>query len=66
LEVPVQTRIHTQRDADVDDYDLESVAPSTSSHRISRDSYGYEKKKDVRGYDDDIEMDSRSEVEFEE
>ncbi|KAG8831066.1 hypothetical protein FRC18_007173 [Serendipita sp. 400] len=59
-------RINIQgvEDADQEEYDLESIAQTSSSRRASRDSYGYEKKGTVRGYED-TEEDTRSEMEFE-
>jgi len=60
-------RIHidSSKGHDTDEYDLESIAQSSSSRRISRDSYGYEKKAVMRDYDD-MEMDTRSDLDFEE
>lgn len=59
-------RIHIQPpDANPDDYDLESIAQTTTTQRFSRDSYGYEKKGTARSFDD-MEMDARSAMEFEE
>jgi hypothetical protein len=60
-------RIHikSSKDHDPDEYDLESIAQSSSSRRISRDSYGYEKKGVIRDYDD-MEVDTRSDLDFEE
>lgn len=65
-DIPVIPRINVQQDQDYDqeEYDLESIAPSSSSRRISRDSYGYEKKGNMRSYDE-AETDTRSELEFE-
>ena len=47
-------------------YDMESIAPSTSSRRFSRDTYGYDKKTGSNGDHGDMEMDIRSEMDFEE
>jgi hypothetical protein len=61
-------RINIQKSAkslDTDEYDLESIAQSSSSRRLSRDSYGYEKKGVVHD-SDDMEMETRSDIDFEE
>lgn len=58
-------QIHSSKGHDPDEYDLESIAQSSSSRRISRDSYGYEKKGVIRDFDD-MEMDTRSDLDFEE
>jgi hypothetical protein len=65
--VPAIPRIYinSSKGHDTDEYDLESIAQSSSSRRISRDSYGYEKKGVMRDYDD-MEMDTRSDLDFEE
>jgi hypothetical protein len=49
-----------------DECDMESIAPSTSSRRCSGDTYRYDKKSG--GSDDAVatQLDSRSEVDFEE
>jgi hypothetical protein len=57
--------IQTAKSIDTDEYDLESIAQTSSSRRLSRDSYGYEKKGVVHDYDD-MEMETRSDMEFEE
>jgi len=46
-------------------FDMDSIAQSTSSQRFSRDTYGYDKKRGSND-DDDLEMDTRSEIDFEE
>ena len=51
--------------ADDEYYDIESIAPSTSPHRFSTEIYSYYKK---HGSNDDyaMEMDTRSQIDFEE
>lgn len=58
--------VETTKSIDTDEYDLESIAQSASSRRLSRDSYGYEKKGASRSSGDEIEMETRSDIEFEE
>ena len=65
IDVP-QINIHTVKSIDTDEYDLESIAQTSSSMPASRDSYGYEKKGTVHDYDNDVEMETRSDIEFEE
>ncbi|PVG00827.1 putative isp4-oligopeptide transporter [Serendipita vermifera] len=63
---PIIPRVNIQspKSDEPDEYDLESIAGTSTSRRISRDSYGYEKKGGARDYDD-MEMDTRSDLEFE-
>ena len=53
---------------DIEDeyYDMESITPSTSSRPFSRNTYGYDNKKGSNRDHDDMEMDIRSELDFEE
>lgn len=64
VDIP-KINIQTVKSIDTDEYDLESIAQTSSSRRVSRDSYGFEKKGPVHDYDD-MEMETRSDLEFEE
>jgi len=67
LSSPISNHGHSTATAVEDEYyDMVSIAPSTSPHRFSMNTYPYDKKRGSNDDDYDMEMDFRSEMDFEE